>query len=261
MGYIPPNDTKERNKHMKKLYEKNEVRFAVIMIVIYVIGTSLGEYISEATGTFKVASAIFHVAFGIFLFAWIKRNGLMEKYGLVKPAYKLYKAWFFIPLFLIGCSRLFFGLSFNYSAFGTACYLLSMFGVGFLEEILFRGFLFEGMAKNNVKAAIIVSSITFGVGHIVNLLNGQDLFETLLQIVFAVAVGFVLVTLYYKGGSIIPCMIFHAVNNSCSAFNKPEMSAQFFGGAKNEMIITVVAAIVISVVYSIAMWLKLEKTK
>ena len=67
---------------MKKLYEKREVRFAVIMIVIYVIGTSLGEYISEATGTFKVASAIFHVAFGIFFFSWIKRNGLMEKYGL-----------------------------------------------------------------------------------------------------------------------------------------------------------------------------------
>ena len=118
-----------------------------------------------------------------------------------------------------------------------------------------------GMAKDNIKAAIIVSSLTFGIGHIVNLLNGQDLFETLLQIVFAVAVGFALVTLFYKGGSLIPCIIFHGINNSCSAFSRPEVSAEFFGGVKNEMIITVIAAIVICVIYSIAMWLKLEKTK
>lgn len=40
------------------------------------------------------------------------------------------------------------------------------------------------MEKNNVKSAIIVSSITFGIGHIVNLLNGADLIPTLFHGVF-----------------------------------------------------------------------------
>ena len=35
---------------MKKLYDKNEVTFAVIMIVIYVVGMSIMKYISEKLG-------------------------------------------------------------------------------------------------------------------------------------------------------------------------------------------------------------------
>ena len=31
-----------------------------------------------------------------------------------------------------------------------------MFNVGFIEEIIFRGFLFKMMAKDNVKSAVIV---------------------------------------------------------------------------------------------------------
>ena len=121
-----------------------------------------------------------------------------EKYGLVKPEYKLSKAWFYIPLMLIGLSGVFFGVTLKYSVPETMFYIISMLCVGFLEEIIFRGFLFVGMTKKNVKSAIIVSSVTFGIGHIVNLLNGQDIQETLIQIVFAIAVGFTLVTLFIR---------------------------------------------------------------
>ena len=64
-----------------------------------------------------------------------------------------------------------------------------MINIGFLEEIIFRGFLFKMLEKDNVKTAIIVSSITFGMGHIVNLLNGADLVPTLLQVCYALAIG------------------------------------------------------------------------
>ena len=64
-----------------------------------------------------------------------------------------------------------------------------MINVGFLEEIIFRGFLFKMMKKDNVKSAIIVSSITFGIGYIVNLLNGADFIPSLLQVFYAIAIG------------------------------------------------------------------------
>ena len=54
------------------------------------------------------------------------------------------------------------------------------------------------MEKDNVKTAIIVSSITFGIVHIVNLLNGADLIPTLLQVYYAVAIGYMLVMVFYK---------------------------------------------------------------
>lgn len=52
---------------------------------------------------------------------------------------------------------------------------------------------------NNVKRAILISSITFGLGHIVNLLNGKNILETLMQICYAVAIGFLFTIIFYKG--------------------------------------------------------------
>ena len=50
-----------------------------------------------------------------------------------------------------------------------------MLCVGFAEEVIFRGFLFRAMEKDNVKTAIIGSSVTFGLGHVLNLVNGSGM--------------------------------------------------------------------------------------
>ena len=94
-----------------------------------------------------------------------------------------------------------------------------MINVGFIEEIIFRGFLFKMMEKENVKSAIIVSSITFGIGHIVNLLNGADLVPTLLQICYAISIGYLFVIIFYKSKSLVPCIITHCLVNSLSIFS------------------------------------------
>ena len=94
-----------------------------------------------------------------------------------------------------------------------------MFNIGFIEEIIFRGFLFKMMAKDNVKQAIIISAITFGIGHIVNLLNGADLILTLIQICYAISIGYLFVIIFYKSKSLIPCIITHCLVNSLSIFN------------------------------------------
>ena len=239
---------------MNKIYEKNEVRFAIICIVIYVVGTSVCEALAQMMGVVKFPSMIFHLGFTAVILLWLRKHDLFEKYGLIKPGYKLSQAWFFIPLMLIGFASIYFGVTLKYSIPETMFYIVSMLCVGFLEEIIFRGFLFVGMAKANVKRAIIVSSITFGIGHIVNLLNGQDLLETLLQIIFAVSVGFVLVTLFYKGKSLLPCIVFHGINNACSAISDEAASIKFFGSVEMELWITVILAIIISVIYSIILW-------
>jgi len=98
-------------------------------------------------------------------------------------------------------------------------YILTMINVGFIEEIIFRGFLFKMMAKDNVKSAIIVSAVTFGIGHIINLLNGADLIPTLMQICYAISIGYLFVIIFYKSKSLIPCIITHSAVNSLSIFN------------------------------------------
>ena len=93
-----------------------------------------------------------------------------------------------------------------------------MVNVGFLEEIIFRGILYKSIEKDNKKLAIIITSITFGIGHIVNLLNGADLVPTLMQICYATSLGFLFVTILNKSKSLIPCIISHIVINSLSIF-------------------------------------------
>lgn len=245
---------------MNRIYKKNEVTFAIILIIIYVVGTSIAESVTKNVGIEKLVPAIFHSLYAIVVLAWIFKNGYAEKYGLTAPKYKLTQAWLFIPLIVVACAGLACGISLQYGVLESLLYVVSMVCVGFLEEIIFRGFLFTGMAKKNVKAAIIVSSLTFGIGHIVNLFNGKPLIETILQIVFAVAVGFTLVTLFYKGKSLLPCIIFHALNNSLSAFEKTNEEVADVLKISSECfeMIFVGIAIALLTVYALAMMKKLK---
>lgn len=60
--------------------------------------------------------------------------------------------------------------------------------------------------KNNIRSAVIISSVTFGIGHIINLFNGSgmNLVNNLCQIVFAIAVGFLLVTIFIAAKACCP---------------------------------------------------------
>ena len=46
----------------------------------------------------------------------------------------------------------------------------------------------------------------------------MNLLNNICQIVFAIAVGFLLVTLFYRGGSLIPCILVHFSINTLGTF-------------------------------------------
>ena len=243
---------------MKKLYEKNELTFALVWIGIYVIGTSLAETLNETIGMFKLVSAVLHMALAAGAFLWVRRNGLTEKYGLFLPRYRLLRAWFFIPLILVCAYKVVFSPALRYSATESILFVISMLGVGFLEELIFRGFLFRAIEKENLTRAIIISSVTFGIGHIVNLLNGQDLMDTICQIIFAVFVGFALVVLFHKGKSLVPCIVFHGVFNALSIIANDEALNSALGGPVLANIIMIAASAALLGGYSIWNWKHLE---
>ena len=205
---------------MKKLYEKNELTFAIVWIVIYCVLQSLANPINEMIGIEYAASAVFGIAQTAILFAFIRRNNLQKKYGLCKSVVPAWRFLYYVPLAVIAAGNLWNGAAINYSAAETACRIACMLCVGFLEEVIFRGFLFAAIARDNIRSAIIISSVTFGIGHLINLLNGSgmSLINNLCQIAFAIAVGFLLVTIFYRGGSLIPCIIVHAAINTLGTF-------------------------------------------
>ena len=62
--------------------------------------------------------------------------------------------------------------------------------------------------------------VTFGIGHIINLINGSgaDLMSNLLQVGYAIAVGFLFVLLFYKTKSLLACIFTHSGVNALSVF-------------------------------------------
>lgn len=205
---------------MKKLYEKSALAFAILWIVVYCFLQTLANPLNQVIGIEYAASAAFCVLQTVVLFAFLRKNNLLKRYGLCTSPVPAGQFLYYVPLVILASGNLWNGVAVNYSLPETSCRIVCMLCVGFLEEVIFRGLLFTAIAKDNIKSAITISSVTFGIGHIINLFNGSgmDLIGNLCQIVFAIAVGFLLVTIFYRSGSLLPCILVHSAINSLSTF-------------------------------------------
>ena len=241
---------------IKKFYDKNELAFSIIWIVAYCVLASIGDNLSDALGISKVITLPILLVLSTILFLFVKKNNLTEKYGFCKADVAASKMLFYIPVIILLTANTWYGFRMNMSPLETLLYILSMLCVGFLEELIFRGLLFNAMLPNGKNSAIIVSSVTFGIGHIINLINGSgaEVLPNLLQVVYAIAVGFMFVMIYYRTKSLLPCIITHGVFNALSAF------ANETGLTSKEQIVSAILITLISGVYALYIALEMKKT-
>lgn len=226
---------------MKKIFEKNETLFCILLIVFYII---VNSYCIQNFGIEDYRSTIINTIFSLVLIFVIVKLKRVSYYGLTKVR-NLKRYLYFIPLLLIISVNLWNGININNTPNEIIFYILTMLNVGFLEEVIFRGFLFKMMEKDNVNRAIIISAITFGIGHIVNLLNGSNLIPTLMQISYAISIGYLFVIIFYKSKSLIPCIITHCLVNSLSIFSV-ENTVSLYVSSMFLIIISLVYAIYIN---------------
>jgi membrane protease YdiL (CAAX protease family) len=205
---------------LKKLYEKSEIWFAVSFIIAYCVLMSLGDSLSALIGVEKSVTLAVGIILSLIIALFLKRHSLLSEYGVCRPSARAKSMLYYIPIFILLSANLWYGVTLNYRPLESVLYILSMLCVGFLEEIIFRGLLFNAMRKTNVTAAIIVSSVTFGIGHIINLINGSgaELLPNLLQVIYATAAGFMFVMIYYRSKSLVVPIVTHGVFNALSVF-------------------------------------------
>ncbi|MDB6353502.1 CPBP family intramembrane metalloprotease [Trichococcus sp. K1Tr] len=204
---------------MERLYKKNELFFALMWIAVYVIGISTADGLSEEIGILKVITLPVALVLSFFLYGWIRKNKLQQYYGLRPVASTDYRKYlYFLPLIVLSTANLWNGVVFEQSFLDSVLFIICMLFIGFLEEVIFRGFLFKALSRKSVRSAMLISSVTFGMGHIVNLLNGADFLPTLLQIGYATAIGFLFTVLFMKTKSLWPGILAHAVINATSLF-------------------------------------------
>lgn len=236
---------------MKKLYQKNELTFAILWIVAYVVLFSVADSLSESTGIPQLYTMFLSLVMAAVLLGFICKNGLTRYYGLCKISGSWKEYLYFLPLILVSTCNLWRGIAWPENFLKAAPAMVTLTVAGLLEELIFRGLLFKAMCRDNQKAAIIVGSLTFGMGHIVNLLTGADFLFTLLQMVYASAIGYLFITIFLKSGSIVPCIIAHCMINGLSTF-----------GADQERWVMVIICVLLTVIpLGYALWLNRGEKK
>ena len=232
---------------MRKFYETKPVLFAILWIVVYVV------LIAPLRGRFGDGSLqmlLGLVAISAALLAAIRLLGIQKELGMTRWLQNGKALLWLLPMWVLSTGNLWGGVSLRYDAITSVMAVLSFLLVGVAEEIIFRGFLFNGMRKTGrLTVAIVVSAITFGMGHIVNLLTGHATAETLVQMIFAVAWGFLFTFAYLKGGSLLPCIAIHGLIDAFSVFARDNAAADWA---------YIIATVVIAVIY--CLYLKKQPT-
>lgn len=255
---------------MTRLYKKSALGFALVWIGLYVVVMNIAlqfsggfDNLETKTITQMLVPVICILVLAVTATLWLLRNKLTEKFGLCAFRGNLQIFLWFVPLILMSCTNLKNGFSLS-ASFGVSLLMAVNLAVGgYVEEIIFRGFLFRAMAKDNLRTAVIVSAITFGAGHIVNVLNTADIFGVLLQVGYAIVIGFLYTVIAYKGGSLWPCIASHMFVNASSVFAREDgifnhLVAGIFASPSPRLAETCSAALMclISGLYALWLWKK-----
>lgn len=126
--------------------------------------------------------------------------------------------------------------------------IMQVLVVGLIEETFFRGFMLRMLMSIGVKRAVVISSLLFGITHALQLMSGQSVEDTILQILYAILVGFVLSLLIIHRQSIIITIAFHGLNNFLNFMGQQE-------GSK----ISAYLIIIVLFIHTIYLWKRIDK--
>jgi uncharacterized protein len=87
---------------------------------------------------------------------------------------------------------------------------------GFVEETIFRGMILRDLLPTGIWRAALISALLFGVMHILNVLSISSPAYALLQVGYAIAIGFGYAALVIRTGTIWPLILAHSLTNFTS---------------------------------------------
>ncbi len=187
-----------------------------LLLLIFTIISGVIIVLNELDGipAILTQTAAFALAFVVGTRIAARQAGSVREVGLSRPVIRDRKAYgYFIPLLVIEIMPYFFGFKAELSLSLVLVYFLFALVVGFTEELYFRGLILDVLKPKKLSIIIVVSSLLFSLSHIVNLLAGQDLLLTLMQVVFALLFAIVTALIALASQSFLIPAIWHAIHN------------------------------------------------
>ncbi|MGL6198905.1 MAG: CPBP family intramembrane glutamic endopeptidase [Lachnospiraceae bacterium] len=201
--------------------KKKSYRLFFIGFILYFAQNVLLSLLTGSTSLEPIWATLFScvIVLGIMLVI-VHSKERFKYYGIrvgEKTAFN-YQIHIFLFLPLLNISYILILARINFAEV-----LIRALFVGIMEELIFRGFLYRAIEeKSNTKKAIILSSIIFGLYHLVNV-GSMPIQYVLLQVVYAMAIGIVFAIVFFATESLVLCIITHALVDvlgmACEVFN------------------------------------------
>lgn len=228
----------------KKIFFKL-IGLELLLIFFYVIN---GAYVSiqQPSSPFFQFALLVPLSLGLFVYIAVKKK--WHQYFFL--AFNKSDILLVSPLIFVLCIILFGTKGLNTESFSNLIVMLIMqlFVVAFIEETVFRGIMLRMLVAKGPLTAVWVSSLLFSITHALQLLGGQSLEDTVIQIIYALLVGLVLSLLILNGQSIILTILFHGLNNF---FN-------FMGNEESPLVYAYIIIIVLFI-YMLLLWKRVKK--
>ncbi|WP_458124971.1 CPBP family intramembrane glutamic endopeptidase [Paenibacillus sp. Z3-2] len=182
-----------------------------LLLLLAVFAAGAIATIKQLDYTFPVLISFTPIAIVLIIYLTLKRKWGETGFRSLRsiPAGH---AKYYIPLLLVlGTIALkgFGELTLSKVAFFVFFTLL----VAFVEETIYRGLIFKTLLQKSAVAAVVTSSILFSITHLLNALSGQNMTDTIMQLIYALLMGAVLALLMLKNGNIVPLILFHFIHN------------------------------------------------
>ncbi len=195
---------------------RRPARFAIVLlvaiIVVYIPAVGVIVRMLDLSSTLLVVLADVPLALaGLLVLA--RRGGLRAAGVEPQPWRRAFALT--APLFLPAAVTLALALRFggSWAPGRVLVFALLALLVGVTEEVLFRGVLYAALRRFGVGRAVIGSALVFGLVHLLNITQGAGLLVTLLQVLYAFALGCAFAAGLEAGGRLLPIIAAHAATD------------------------------------------------
>lgn len=182
IGAVPARSSSWGFRVLTKLRERHPIWHAVAWVGVYVALVMVGGTLAGVPDAANPVTAAMVLGLSAALILYVAGIGRMHYYGLRPPGGRgdVARSLLFLPLAVIVLLQFTKGLRADLDVTSVLLVIGLMVGVGFVEELLFRGFLYRAILENGtLTRAVIISGLTFGIGHAVNLARGYTSLEQL----------------------------------------------------------------------------------
>lgn len=217
------------------------------LIILFYVGNGAFVSIKEPSSPLLQFVMLVPLALGLFIYIALRKNWQMYFFHPIQKNHLLMilPLLFVLGIILVSTK----GLNLTSISDLIFMFLMQVLIVAFIEETLFRGLMLRMLLAKGAFTAVFISSLLFGITHALQLLGGQSLEDTIIQIIYALLVGLVLSLLILDGQSIIITILFHGFNNF---FN-------FMGNVESPTLSGYLIILVLFV-YMLVLWKRVKKS-